>query len=140
MTAELIADGIHVHPSAVRAAFRLFPGRVCLVSDALSACGMPEGEYMLGGQAIRVSGQRAMLSDGTLAGSMATLFNCMKNAVRFGVPAEEAVRAASYTPARVIDADGETGAIREGLAADLLLCGMDWELQAVYIGGMPVTV
>lgn len=56
VTAELIADGIHVHPSAVRAAFRLFPGRVCLVSDALSACGMPEGEYMLGGQAIRVSG------------------------------------------------------------------------------------
>lgn len=140
VTAELIADGIHVHPSAVRAAFRLFPGRVCLVSDALSACGMPEGEYMLGGQSIRVSGSRAMLSDGTLAGSVATLFNCMKNAVRFGVPAEEAVRAASYTPARVIDADGETGAIREGLAADLLLCGMDWELQAVYIGGMRVTV
>ncbi len=136
VTAELIADGIHVHPSAVRAAFRLFgPGRICLISDALSACGMPDGDYTLGGQAIRVRGPRATLLDGTLAGSAATLFGCMKNAVRFGVPPEEAVRAASHTPALVIGAAGEVGAIREGLAADLLLCSMDWELRAVYAGG-----
>lgn len=136
VTAELIVDGIHVHPSAVRAAFRLFgPGRICLISDALSACGMPDGDYTLGGQAIRVRGARATLLDGTLAGSAATLFGCMKNAVRFGVPPEEAVRAASHTPARVIGAAGEVGAIREGLAADLLLCSMDWELLAVYAGG-----
>ena len=136
VTAELIVDGIHVHPSAVRAAFRLFgPGRICLISDALSACGMPDGDYTLGGQAIRVRGARATLLDGTLAGSAATLFGCMKNAVRFGVPPEEAVRAASHTPARVIGAAGEVGVIREGLAADLLLCSMDWELRAVYAGG-----
>ncbi|MDD5919424.1 MAG: N-acetylglucosamine-6-phosphate deacetylase [bacterium] len=138
VTAELIADGVHVHPSAVRAAFRLFPGRICLISDALSACGMPDGEYLLGGQKIRVAGPRATLADGTLAGSVATLFDCLKNAVRFGIPAEEAVRAASCTPARVIGADGETGAIRAGLAADLLLCSLNWELQKVYVGGRPV--
>lgn len=139
VTAELIADGIHVHPSAVRAAFRLFgEGRICLISDALSACGMPDGDYTLGGQAIRVCGARATLADGTLVGSVATLFDCMKNAVRFGIPAEEAVRAASHTPARVLGVDGEIGAIREGLPADLLLCSMDWALQSVYIRGLQV--
>ena len=136
VTAELIADGLHVHPAMVRMAFRMFgPGRVCLISDAISACGMPDGTYMLGGQQIHVTGSRATLADGILAGSVATLFACLRNAIRFGIPAEEAVRAATATPARVIGIDDEAGAIREGYSADLLLCSLDWELQAVCLRG-----
>ena len=65
VTAELICDGIHVHPSAVRMAFRLFPGRICLISDALRCCGMADGSYSLGGQEILLSGGVARLTGGT---------------------------------------------------------------------------
>lgn len=71
VTAELICDGIHVHPSAVRMAFRLFPGRICLISDALRCCGMADGSYSLGGQEILLSGGVARLTGGAIAGSAA---------------------------------------------------------------------
>ena len=84
--AELICDGQHVHPSAVRMAFRLFPGRICLISDALRCCGMPDGQYTLGGQDVFLKGGVAKLADGTIAGSAANLYECMQRAVSFGIP------------------------------------------------------
>lgn len=135
VTAEIICDGVHVHPSAVRAAFRLFPERLCLVSDAMRCCGLGEGEYELGGQAVRVCAGEARLGDGTLAGSVSNLFNDMKNAVRFGVAEDTAIRAATELPARVAGAEGRAGTIEPGRCADFLICGDDLSLREVYLAG-----
>lgn len=135
VTAELICDGIHVHPSAVRMAFRLFPGRICLISDALRCCGMADGSYSLGGQEILLSGGVARLTGGAIAGSAADLYQCMRRAVSFGVPREQAVWAATALPARVIGRESETGAIADGRAADFVICGGELEPEAVYLGG-----
>lgn len=138
VVAELICDGQHIHPSAVRMAFKLFPGRICLVSDALRCCGMPDGEYTLGGQKIWLSGGVAKLADGTLAGSATNLFDCMKNAIAFGVPAEQAILSATAIPARQIGAEDAIGAIKPGLLADFVVCDENWQRLAVYIGGEAV--
>lgn len=135
VTAELICDGIHVHPSAVRMAFRLFPGRICLISDALRCCGMADGSYSLGGQEILLSGGVARLTSGAIAGSAADLYQCMRRAVSFGIPREQAVWAATARPARVIGRESETGAIADGRAADFVICGGELEPEAVYLGG-----
>ncbi len=135
VTAELICDGIHVHPSAVRMAFRLFPGRICLISDALRCCGMADGSYSLGGQEILLSGGVARLTGGAIAGSAADLYQCLRRAVSFGIPREQAVWAATALPARVIGRESETGAIADGRAADFVICGGELEPEAVYLGG-----
>lgn len=135
VTAELICDGIHVHPSAVRMAFRLFPGRICLISDALRCCGMADGSYSLGGQEILLSGGVARLTGGAIAGSAADLYQCMRRAVSFGIPREQAVWAATALPARVIGRESETGVIADGRAADFVICGGELEPEAVYLGG-----
>ncbi|MBR0041355.1 MAG: N-acetylglucosamine-6-phosphate deacetylase [Oscillospiraceae bacterium] len=136
--AELICDGLHVHPSSVRMAFRLFPGRICLISDSLRCCGMPDGEYELGGQQVFLSGGVARLADGTIAGAASDLFTDLRNAVAFGVPREEAVSAATIRPAREIGCEGEIGSIEREKLADFVVCGEDFSLRAVYIGGKRV--
>ncbi|MBO6163747.1 MAG: amidohydrolase family protein [Lachnospiraceae bacterium] len=133
VTAELICDGIHVHPSAVRMAFKLFPGRICLISDSLRCCGMPDGTYELGGQTVTLKDHIARLGDGTIAGSATHLFDCMRNAVRFGIPEEEAIRAATINPARRIGADDRIGSIEIGKAADYVVCDEGLHLKQVCI-------
>lgn len=129
--AELICDGIHVHASAVRAAFAMFPGRIVLISDSMRAAGMGDGEYTLGGQQVRVRGKLATLSDGTIAGSVTNLYDCMRTAVSFGIPLEQAVAAATINPARSIGIDGEAGVIAAGRQADVLLVDRDLQLVRV---------
>ena len=136
--AELICDGLHVHPSAVRMAFRLFPGRICLISDSQRCCGMPDGEYALGGQLAVLSGGVARLSDGTIAGAASDLYADMRNAVAFGIPKEEAVLAATLRPAREIGREREIGSIEEGKLADFVVCGEDLSLRRVFIGGKEI--
>ena len=133
--AELICDGLHVHPSSVRMAFRLFPGRICLISDALRCCGMPDGEYELGGQQVFLSGGVARLADGTIAGAASNLHQDLRNAVAFGIPEEEAIRSATMNPAREIGKENEIGAIAPGMLADFLVCDPDLAIRRVYIGG-----
>ena len=133
--AELICDGLHVHPSSVRMAFRLFPGRICLISDSLRCCGMPDGEYELGGQQVFLSGGVARLSDGTIAGAASDLYADMKNAISFGIPKEEAIEAATLRPAREIGRADEIGSIEAGKLADFAVCDENLNLSAVYIGG-----
>ncbi len=134
--AELICDGIHVHPAMVRAAFTLFGAdRICLISDAMSACGMPNGKYSLGGQEVQVTDGRATLADGTLAGSASTLFFCLQQAIRFGIPAADAVKAATHNPAKVLGLEQEIGCVAPGYRADLLLCDSDWSLKQVCLQG-----
>ena len=138
VAAELICDGLHVHPSAVRMAFRLFPERICLISDSLRCCGMPDGEYELGGQQVFLSGGVARLADGTIAGAASDLYADMRNAIAFGIPAEEAILAATLRPAREIGRESEIGSIEKGKLADFVVCGEDLSLRAVYIGGVRV--
>ena len=135
VAAELICDGLHVHPSIIRMAFRLFPGRVCLISDSVRCCGMPDGEYELGGQPVFLKGGVARLEDGTIAGAAANLYEDMRNAIRFGIPEEEAIRAATIVPAREVGAEGEIGSIEAGKLADFVVCGDDLSLRQVWIGG-----
>ena len=138
--AELICDGMHVHPASVRLAFRMFgPGRMILISDALRCCGMPDGQYELGGQQVYLSGGVARLADGTIAGSAANLYQCMCNAVSFGIPLADAVRAATWNPACAIGAQAEVGSIEPGKLADFVICGPDLARKAVYLGGAPVS-
>lgn len=137
--AELICDGLHVHPASVRFAFRAFgPERMVLISDALRCCGMPDGEYELGGQQVFLSGGVARLADGTIAGSATNLFDCMVKAISFGIAPEDAVRAATWNPACAIGAQEEIGSIAEGKLGDFVVCGPDFARKEVYIGGVRI--
>ena len=129
---ELICDGYHIHPSAIRAAFRLFgPERVILISDSMRATGMENGTYELGGQEVTVKDRKAVLKDGTLAGSATNLYGCMCKAIEFGIPLEQAIMAATANPARSIGIFDRVGSIRIGKQADLLLVSKNLELKRV---------
>jgi len=138
VTAELISDGLHVHPSAVRMAFRLFPDRICLISDAVRCCGMPEGLYELGGQDIELKGGVARLLDGTIAGAASNLYQNLRNAISFGISPVQAIQAATIRPARVIGWDDRLGSIEEGKYADLVICREDLTLLQVILRGKPL--
>lgn len=136
VSAEIISDGLHVHPAAVRFAFRVFgPERMVLVSDSLRCCGMPDGEYDLAGLHAFLRDGVARLADGTLAGSATNVYDCMRRAVSFGIPLEDAVRAATYNPARQLGCLSEAGSIADGKQADFVICTRELERQAVYIAG-----
>ena len=136
--AELICDGQHVHASAVRMAFRLFPGRICLISDALRCCGMPDGQYELGGRDVFLAGGVARLADGTIAGSAATLFDCVQTAISFGVDRDEVIRSATLNPAKQLGCADRYGSIEAGKQADFLVCDADLNLKQVFLGGRPL--
>ena len=137
--AELICDGHHIHPSAVRLAYTMFgPERLILVSDALRCCGMPDGEYELGGQQVFLRGGVAKLSDGTLAGSATNLYDCMCVAMSFGIPEAAAIRAASYNPACALGVQSQTGSIATGNYADFVVCSQDYKHKQVYMNGKPI--
>ena len=134
--AELICDGIHVHPSSIRMAFSLFgASRIVLISDALRCCGMPDGTYELGGQAVYLKGKTCTLADGTLAGSVTNLFDCMRNVISYGIAPEKAVRAATWNPACALGLEDEIGSIAPGKCADFVICDADLNRKAVYIDG-----
>lgn len=132
---ELICDGLHILPSVIRMAYRMFPDHVTLISDSMRCTGMPEGVYSLGGQSVYVKNGKATLEDGTLAGSSLTLMDALRNAVKFGIPLERAVRYATSIPASVIGLDTYIGKIQEGYQADLLILDRDLKLETVVIKG-----
>lgn len=131
---EVIADGLHVHPAALRAAFRLFGERTILVSDSLRCAGLGDGRCTLAGQEVTVTAGRAVLADGTLAGSCLSLMEMVRRAVGFGIPLAEALYAASTAPAEAIGA-AEIGAIAPGRAADLLVLDRELQVRMVFIDG-----
>lgn len=134
---EIVSDGIHLHPAVVRAVFRWFgPERVCLVSDSMRGAGMPDGEYDLGGQMVKLEGGRAtLLKDGAIAGSAVNLAECCRRAVRFGVPLESAVRAATLNPARAAGLECELGSLMPGKRADILILNRELQPEEVIVGG-----
>lgn len=135
---ELICDGIHIHPSVVRATFAMFGAeRVILISDSMRATGLTDGQYTLGGQDVFVKGPKAVLADGTIAGSATNLMDCMKTAVKeMGIPLEDAIASATMNPAKEIGIFAQCGSIREGKYADLVLMDEDLQVREVYVGGI----
>lgn len=134
---ELICDGIHIDPSAVRVAFGLFgKERMILISDSMMATGMEDGTYALGGLPVTVHGNLATLEDGTIAGSATNLMDCMRTAVSMGIPLETAVRCATYNPAKSIGVDDVCGSIEAGKYGDcVLLSRENLSTRAVILGG-----
>lgn len=139
---ELITDGVHIHPAVVRFTFRTFgDDHVVLVADSMMACGLPDGQYSLGGQAVTVSGPRATLTEhpGVIAGSATCLYDCMKRAVLdMGVPLESAVRAASENPARCLGIDADYGSLGAGRYGNVILANDKLEIQSVYRKGVRI--
>lgn len=133
---EIICDGIHLNPSVVRAVFNMFgPDRVCIISDAMQACGMPNGEYSLGGQKVFMTDGLATLADGTIAGSATCQAEGFRRAVKFGVPLESALKAATINPAKAAGLFDEVGSIAVGKRADVLVLGADLHPEHIFIGG-----
>lgn len=128
--AEIISDGIHLHPSIIRATFKMFSDdRVVLISDGMMATGMENGTYELGGQKVTMKDKKAMLQDGTIAGSATNLFECMRKAVSFGIPLQSAIKCCTRTPAISIGEFDKMGSIEEGKLANIVI--MDNDLNIV---------
>jgi N-acetylglucosamine-6-phosphate deacetylase len=140
LTCGLIADGHHVLPDAIAVAFAAAPGRIMLVSDALSALGVPAGRYRLGGQDVLVGadGEPARRAEGTLAGAATGLDGAVGVAVAAGVPLQRAVEAATRVPADALGRP-DLGRLMPGAAADLVwLDGADdarLRARATWVGG-----
>ena len=137
--AEIICDGHHIHPASVRLAFAMFPGRMILVSDSGRCAGREEGYcFDLGGQNAWLRGGVGRLADGTISCSAASLWQCLQNVLAWGIPEEEALRAATYNPACAIGAEGIVGSIERGKQADFLICSPDYSQRRVFIAGKEI--
>lgn len=137
--AEIICDGVHIHPAAVRATFQMLGAdRMILISDSMRAAGMPDGQYTLGGLDVAVSGNRATLvSDGALAGSVTNLMDCVRTAVRkMGIPFETAVACATMNPAKSLGIYDQYGSIAPGKKANVVLLDEKLALRAVIKDGI----
>jgi N-acetylglucosamine-6-phosphate deacetylase len=139
---ELIADGVHVHPAALQLALRLKGVEaVSLVTDAIQAAGLPDGEFRSHrhGETIRIVNGESRLADGTLAGSTLTMDRAVRNMMKFaGSSLAEAVRMATLTPARAAGADDRKGALAPGKDADLALLSEEMLVVATVVGGRVV--
>lgn len=134
-TTEIICDGIHLDPAVIRATFKMMIDRVVLISDSMSATGMPNGEYELGGQKVFVKDKKATLIDGTIAGSSTNLMDCMRKAVEFGIPLATAVKSASFIPAKAIGMEKQIGSIDVGRDADILVLDRDLKIEKMFYKG-----
>ena len=139
LTAGLIVDGVHSHPVSVRLALRAKgTERICLVSDMMSAAGMPPGRYRLGGREVVVDETSARLLDGTLAGSILTLDQAIRNVVAWtGTTVADAIRMASEVPARLLGLT-RTGRLAVGCDADLTLFDNRLMVTGTMVGGQTV--
>jgi N-acetylglucosamine-6-phosphate deacetylase len=139
---ELLADNVHLHPAVLRAVFAARPGRCVLVTDAMAAAGLTDGDFWLGGRAVEVRDGVARLAEGpgrgAIAGSTLTLAAAVRGAVRAGVPLLDAVTAATTTPARAWGLD-DVGALEVGRRADLVVLDEHLEVARVMRAGVWVS-
>ncbi len=134
--AEMICDGFHIHPAALRIAFaQLGEDNSIIISDSMCAAGHVDGEYDLGGQTVYVKDGKALLADGTIAASTSNVYEELCNVLRFGIPKKQAIKSATINPARAIRVDHETGSIAEGKLADLLVVDDDFNIVLVMVRG-----
>ena len=137
--AEIICDGYHIHPAAVRLAFTMFKNRMILISDSGRCAGEPEGtKFTLGGQDAWLRDGVARLADGTIACSATNLWTCLRNVLSWGIAEEEAIRAATWNPARALGVQDQVGSIAPGKLADFLVCAPDYTEKRVFIGGKEI--
>ena len=161
VSCEVIADGVHLHDTAIRLVARAAgPARLILITDAMAAAGMPDGRYQLGSMRVDVAGGVARLAadagsgsgadagsggdagprvPGAIAGSTATMASVVRHAVAAGLPVIDVAAAASTNPARVLGLADRTGALCPGLDADLVVCDEAFGLRAVMRRGEWVT-
>lgn len=126
--AELICDGVHVHSAMVKLLIALYgTDRVVLISDSVRATGLSDGEYDLGGIPCIVKGGQARTLEGNLAGSTSTLFDCVRVAIGFGIPEQDAVKMATENPARLMGLDTK-GKIEVGMDADFIIVDESFNL------------
>jgi N-acetylglucosamine-6-phosphate deacetylase len=139
VTAELIADGIHVEEAAMRLLLQAKgPGCVILISDGLSATGMPDGKYMLGTFEVTVAGGVCRNAEGKLAGSTLTLDRALRNVVALGISLPDAVRMLTTNPAKLLGIEFKKGALRTGADADIVLLDENLQLTNVWTRGLPL--
>ena len=138
VTCELICDGGHVCPVALRNTFKILgEDRACVISDSMRAAGLGAGEYELGGQKVFVeeNGKYAVLKDGTLAASITNVYEEFKNLLSFGIGFKPALKACTINPARAIGLEKEIGSIATGKAADIIFVDDEMNIKEVYING-----
>ena len=138
VNAEIICDGIHIHPSVIRLMFKAVPEKLILISDSMSAAGLEDGIYELGGQKVSVKDGKATLEDGTIAGSTTTIYKAFLKVLEIGIPVEQAILSSTLYPARAIGADKETGSIQIGKKADFIIMDKNYQIESVYSNGIQI--
>jgi len=139
--AEIICDGMHIHPASVRLAFSMFGGeRMILVSDSGRCAGQPDGtKFDIGGQTAQlVGGVAKLVADGTIACSASNMWACLQNVISWGIAEEDAVRAATYNPACALGVQDVVGSIETGKQADFIVCGAGYESKRVFLAGKEI--
>ncbi len=135
INAELICDGLHIHPSIVRLLFKAHPERVVLVSDSISPAGVEDGTYYSGGLEVNVINGEARLSNGTIAGSTSFLYDCFKKAMEFGVEPEKALLSATLYPAKSVGIDSKVGSISIGKQGDFIIVDENYNIENIFVNG-----
>jgi N-acetylglucosamine-6-phosphate deacetylase len=135
--AQVIADGVHVHPAVVNALVKAKGiNRTILITDSIRAAGMGNGEYDLLGQTVSVKGNVARIASGSLAGSVLTMDQAVRNTMTFcDIPFAQAIQMASLTPAKSLNLHTERGALEPGLRADVTIFSQDYSVETTIVGG-----
>ncbi|MBQ2381751.1 MAG: N-acetylglucosamine-6-phosphate deacetylase [Succinivibrio sp.] len=134
--AELICDGTHIHDAVIRMMFNLFKDRVVMISDSMMAAGLEDGEYTLGGQAVFVKDHVARLFDGTIAGSVSTLYDCFIHTVKEAkVRIEDVLIACTKNPAIKLGIFDKVGSIDISKRADFIVLNEDLSISSVCLRG-----
>ncbi len=136
--AELICDGIHIHPAVVRTTFKIFgDDRIIFISDSMRAAGLADGQYDLGGQNVTVKGNLAVLEDGTIAGSVTNLMDCVRTAVHdMGIPFASAVKCAAVNPAKAVGIYDAYGSLTPGKFANIVILDKNLDIKTVLHHGI----
>ena len=137
---QVIADGIHVHPAMVKLLVRAKgAGRTILITDAIRAAGLPDGDYDLGDQPVTVRDGICRIANGSLAGSTATMDGVLRNVIAFsGLSLPEAIPMATATPATAMNLSGKKGVLAPGADADIILLDADLQVCRTMVGGRTV--
>lgn len=150
--AEIICDGLHVHPSVLRLMFSALPHKLVMISDSMSAAGLGDGEYTLGGKPVIVKDGKATLADGTstdhtpansistegtLAGSTTNLYDSLLKLIAWGIAPNTAIAAATENAAKSVGLEKHCGFLKQGCYADFLILNDNYEIEQIWIAGKP---
>ena len=137
---EMIADGIHLHPMVLKMLTQIKESeKLVLITDAMRATGFKEGIYDLGGQEVIVTQGQAKLKNGTLAGSVLTMDQAVKNLVtKVGISLPKAIQMASFNPAKSIGVDDKKGSLEPGKDADIVILNKNLETELTMVAGKVV--